>query len=63
LDALRELYPAEAARFGVSSRLVPTSVTPANSDAGTKTASPPPPDSPFALPRPPVLPTPVPISK
>lgn len=59
LDALRERYPAEAARFGVSSRLVPTSVAPANSDGGGKTASP----SPPALPRPPSLPTPVPISQ
>jgi len=61
LDALRELDPDDATRFGVSSRLVPTSVTPANSDAGSKTASPPP-NSPFALPRPPALPTPVPVS-
>jgi uncharacterized protein (TIGR03790 family) len=60
MDVLRELYPDDAKRFGVSNRLVPTSGAPANSDPGDKPASPTPPDSPPALPRPPSLPKPVP---
>ncbi len=59
LDVLRELYPDDAKRFGVSHPLVPTSLAPANSPAGNKPA-PPPPASPFAPPRPPSLPKPVP---
>jgi uncharacterized protein (TIGR03790 family) len=62
LDALRERYPDDAKHFGVANPLVPTSVAPANSDAGNKTAPPPPPNFPPVLPRPPSLPTPVPIS-
>jgi uncharacterized protein (TIGR03790 family) len=60
LDALRELDPEDAKRFGVSARLVPTSVAPASSAAGDKPSSPPP-DSPSALPRPPSLPKPTPV--
>jgi uncharacterized protein (TIGR03790 family) len=36
LDALRELYPDDAKRFGVSAPLLPTSLTPANSATGNK---------------------------
>jgi hypothetical protein len=63
LDVLRELYPDDAKRFGVSNRLVPTSGAPANSDGANKPASPTTPDSPSVLPRPPSLPTPVPITQ
>jgi uncharacterized protein (TIGR03790 family) len=61
LDSLRELYPDDAKRFGVSASLVPTSIAPANSDVGNKPASPPPPDSSLAPPRPPALPKPTPL--
>ena len=60
LDVLRELYPDEAKRFGVSNRLVPTSLAPPAPRTGNRSASPPP-RSPFAPPRPPSLPTPVPV--
>jgi hypothetical protein len=43
LDVLRELYPEDAKRFGVSSPLLPTSLTPANSAPGARPSSPPPP--------------------
>ena len=55
LDVLRQLYPEDATRFGVSSPLLPTSVTPVNPAPSAK------PVSPFAPPRPPSLPKPTPL--
>ena len=60
LKILRELYPNDSKRFGVSSPLVPTSNVPVNSASSNKPA-PPPRDSRLALPRPPSLPKPVPV--
>jgi hypothetical protein len=61
LDVLRELYPDDAKRFGVSAALVPTSLAPANSAVGNKPVSPTPPGSSFDLPRPPSPPKPTPV--
>jgi len=56
LDVLRELYPDDAKRFGISNPLVPTSLAPAGSSTGNKPAS-----SPFAPPRPPSPPKAIPV--
>jgi len=60
LDGLRERYPEDAKRFGVSGPLLPTSTAPANPAVGAKPPSPPPPGSSLTLPRPPTLPKPTP---
>ena len=62
LASLRELYPDDAQRFGVSGPLVPTSLAPVNSAGGNKPVSPAPGSSPD-LPRSPSLPKPVPITQ
>jgi hypothetical protein len=64
LDALREFYPGDAKRFGVSSALVPTSAAPVNAPENDKPAAPPP-DSPLSItpPRPPSLPKPTPVAQ
>jgi uncharacterized protein (TIGR03790 family) len=64
LDALREFYPGDAKRFGVSSALVPTSAAPVNAPENDKLASPPP-DSALSItpPRPPAPPKPTPVAQ
>jgi uncharacterized protein (TIGR03790 family) len=59
LDDLRELYPDDALRFGVSNPLMPTSLAPTNSATGDNPASTPPGSSPN-LPHLPSLPKPTP---
>jgi uncharacterized protein (TIGR03790 family) len=60
VEALRELFPDDAKRFGFSTTLVPTSAAPPNAAPDGKPASPPA-HSRFGLPRPPSPPTPVPV--
>ena len=61
IDSLREFFPADSRRFGLSEPLVPTSITPGNPVESSKPAvtSPPPPPAPphNALPTLPQLPT------
>jgi len=61
LDDLRELYPDDALRFGVSNPLVPTSLAPTNSATGNNPDSTPSSSSP-SLPHLPSLPKPTPAS-
>jgi uncharacterized protein (TIGR03790 family) len=60
LDVLRELYPDESTRFGVSNLLIPTSAAPVNPPPASKPAAAPN-TSPLTLPRPPSLPKPTPV--
>jgi uncharacterized protein (TIGR03790 family) len=61
VDSLRENYPNDAKRFGVSNSLVPTSIPPADSSGGNPPVVPARSGSSTELPRPPSLPRPTPL--